>query len=65
MLAGATLRPQLSEKFHYAIHSAANERAERERERESQTLPQHANVDHPKLQGGARKTVEPCLQAIA
>ena len=61
MLAGATLRPQLSEKFHYAIHSAANERAERE----SQTLPQHANVDHPKLQGGARKTVEPCLQAIA
>ena len=63
MLAGATLRPQLSEKFDHTIHSAANERTERERE--SQTLPQHANVDHPKLQGGARKTVEPCLQAIA
>ena len=61
MLTGATLRPELSEKFHHAIHSAANERAERE----SQTLPQHAKVDHPKLQGGARKTVEPCLQAVA
>jgi hypothetical protein len=31
MLAGATLRPQLSEKFDHTIHSAANERTERER----------------------------------